>query len=313
MNNVQRLEIEQDSFYTDALILLTCIPKEVSTHVTNLAKKYGISKEAVYYRIRTRYGAKLAEVRMRYRQPSREVLIQIVLMSNSTEEVQQKLGLTHWEFIGLYDRVLGVSTFHAAKLLAIRSLDITKYNPSIKDNQSMIYGMRLGDGSYDYKRKSLRIEHSYKQGDWLRQKVKMMKEAYPYISDVISIGERPFGKTVRWRSNKLQGSAVQYNEVEKVEMARNINAFGLFIQYLDDGNIGYYNPGSVLGFSVENAQIGETLQKTLKTYGFSFKIANPNYICLQRQHDIQTYLNEMVLPFNHLIPDCMQYKTVLKV
>ena len=93
MNNVQRLEIEQN-FYTDALTLLTCMPKEVSSNVRKLAKKYCISEEAVYYRIRTKYGDKLANVRIKYRQPTADVLLQIVKLSSNTQEVQEKLGLS---------------------------------------------------------------------------------------------------------------------------------------------------------------------------------------------------------------------------
>lgn len=312
MNNVQRLEIEQN-FYTDALVLLTCRPKDVSSHVDKLAKQYNISKEAVYYRIRTKYGDKLANIRMKYRLPSREVLLQTVRMCEQSEQVQERLGLTHWEFIGIYDKILGVSTFSQAKFMAIREMEIVRYNPSIKDNQSLIFGMRLGDGSYDPKRKALRIEHSYKQKPWLEQKVQMMKSAYPFVATEIKDRERTFGMTAFWYSRKLQGSAITYNEVAKIDMARLINPLGIFILFLDDGNCGTYGHSSVLGFATENAEIGSTLVQNLKTYGFIFTQEHKNMITLKRRAEIQTFLNEMILPFSAFIPDAMRYKTVLKV
>lgn len=312
MNNVQRLEIEQN-FFTDAIILLTCAPKDVSKHVSELSKKYCISKEAVYYRIRTKYGDKLANVRIKYRQPNKDVLLQIVRLSNSTEEVQQKLNLTDWEFIGLYDRVLGISTFHKAKMLSLKDMEITKYTPSIKDNRSLIYGMRLGDASYDSKRKSMRIEHCYRQKDWLEKKVELLSLAYPYISKNIVERVRTPKNTFYWYSRKLLGSAVQYNEISKEQMANDINQFGLFVLYLDDGNLGTYGSSSVLGFAVQNKHIGEVLIKNLKSFGFDFKQETDNYISIKRKSAIQTYLNEMILPFIELVPNSMKYKTVLMV
>jgi len=313
MNDVQRLEIKQDTFYEDALILLTCAPKQVPKHIMALSTKYNISKEAIYYRIRTKYGDTLANVRYKFRQPNADTLLQLTKLSTSSKELQVRLGLTDWEFIGIYDRVLGVSTFSQAKMLALKTIEIQTYNPSPKDNESMIYGMRLGDGSYDYMRKALRIEHSEKQQEWLQTKVNLFKLAYPFVSTKIVPRKRSFGNTFVWYSRKLAGSAIRYNEVSKLTMARNINQFGLFILFLDDGNLGRYGYSSVLGFTVESDEIGQALISTLSNYGFAFSQNTEHYIRITRQTDIQTYLNEMILPFNALIPDSMKYKSILKV
>jgi hypothetical protein len=313
MNDVQRLEVRQFTFFEDIKIILTCKPKDVSYHVKNIAKKHNISEETLYYRIRTRYGKKLNEIRKEYRIPDKETLLYVIRNSESTKEVQSKLELTDWEFIGIYDSVLGVSTFSTAKSMALKNIDIQKYVPSIRDNESMIYGMRLGDGYYDTKRSAMRIEHSTKQREWLERKVQLFASAYPYVSTTIKENDRNFGKTYSWYSKKLVGSAVRYNQTDKVDMARKINSFGLFILFLDDGNLGTYGYSSVLGFAIENRQIAIELVNTLSTFGFTFKLENEHYISLKNKHSIQSYLNEMILPFESLIPDCMKYKSELKV
>lgn len=313
MSKGQRLDIEQSNFYKDAQILITCTPKQVATHVAALSEKYKISRKAVYYRIRSKYGKKIAELRKDYKMPSRETLLYIVRNSEDSGEVKQKLGLTDWEFKGIYDKVLGVSTFLGAKTIAISEMVVNKHTPSHKDNISMIAGMRLGDGSVDPRRKAIRIEHCAKQKDWLQTKVNLFSDAYPYVNTEIRTSERSFGTVYRWSSRKLNGDALRYSMIPKIDLPNYLTNIGIFILFMDDGNYGKYGYSSVLGFAVENMQFALKIQTVLNSYGYNFKIETEHYISIKVKTEIAGFLNDFIRPFDYLIPQCMRYKTTLKV
>ena len=306
------MNISGEDFYKDCIELIRCPHHKKGEVLKALMDTYGIAMETVYHRIRTYFGKPYKKIRWEYFEPDRKEFAKKLLIAKDTNEMRELywyIPKTQW--IGIYDRLFGVSTFQKAKVKALQELKIKQYNPSIHDNEALFAAIIIGDGYVDKRRKSIKIEHGFKQGCWLKRKVELLTKAFPYMSKEVKFTKR---KTWIWYSRKIPSK--KYQELllkSRSELIQYLNPFGTWILFLDDGHL---HTGSTpsLGFS-EMPDVLDALQEWFKqpeNGEFNFHRYQPMSMSLQQEAEIQRFLNMYILPFEHLTPECMKYKLYLK-
>lgn len=288
--------------------LIVCGNDESSAIVQELCNKYGCSKEKVYWTVRSVYGKKLRDLREELRTPSRDELLKAVFLAKDTHEVRRtfhKVSADSWK--GMYDRVLGVSTFHKAKELALLEFLPSSSQPQTDNNEAMWAAFRLGDGSYDARRNSWRIEHCSAQVGWLERKVEMFVKAFPQASTRIRYNEKR--DTYSWYSRKVgHGKFRHIGTCPKHEVVPLLNEFGIWLLFLDDGCY-MHNKQQVISIAVENMEIATRLAEHINSMGFNFRVSNKNCITLTGMEQVLLFHKRFLEPFSNLTPSCMSYKT----
>jgi hypothetical protein len=299
-----------ETFYEDAAKLIYCKNEESSELVDSLVAKYGLSREAIYYRVRTYFGDKLRNLRDRFHEPGYEEFARNLLICETKEQLRALYpAISHKNWAGIYDRVMGVSTFGKARVAALDVLKVKDYNPSPHDNAAMLAAFRLGDASFDAERGAWRIEHCAKQQGWLETKVMLFREAFPFASETISETGRG---NYRWYSRKVGETKYStFGTRPKSELVEFLNPFGLWILFLDDGSYTSTSQQAV-SFAVESLELGTLLVAKLDEFGFKFRVANEHVIVMTGAFDVRRFLRDICEPFSNLTPKCMRYKTSYK-
>lgn len=276
--------------------------------VQEVASKYNCSPEKVYWNIRALFGDKLKNLKWQFREPSKEEFEKNILFSNNAKELRQKyihISFDQWK--GIYDRLLGVSTFAKAKEQAMLSLLPTKFTPVTDNNMAMWAACRLGDGSYDKKRHSWRIEHCHWQRGWLERKVEFFSKSFPQVSTKIVHNEKR--NTYSWYSCKIgEGKYHQAGLCSKHLLVSELNDFGLWFLFLDDGCYSHTSQ-QVVSYAVENMEIATRLCELLNKKGHPFRVSSKNMVVMTGVSNVIKFFKDQLEPFENLVPDCMRYKT----
>lgn len=315
MNNVQRLDTaHSDSFIEDVQRLITQkqTGKKKFEVVSEICEKYGISQETLYHRIRSYYGKGLKDVRWEYFEPSRNELLNLIQECDGPQELRSKLNMPSRQYKGIYDRVLGVSTFQKAKLLTLDDYEVVKhtaFSPSPKDCIAMVAASRLGDSNFQSRsgNHSMRMEHCIDQLGWVEKKRELFTKAFSWMkkSSDVKVTSR---NTAYWYAGTF--TSKKYNSLiskPKEDMVRYLTPFGIWMLFLDDGS--YTRSPCVISFAVENIEIANNLSSHLKTYGYEFKVENEHTVTLKRQYDVKRFMKDFCEPFEEFTPSCMEYKT----
>jgi hypothetical protein len=294
-----------------ALLNTKQFQKDKKRIVDNICRKYKISQEAVYYRIRSYYGKPLREVLWDHHEPTAEEFLSVVKRSKTAKEVREHfIQIPNTQYKGIYDRLLGVSTFHKAKLLTITfssSSYIKKYSPSVKDNYALIAASKLGGGSFPVRcgNAGIRIEHSAKQKAWLETKVTLFNRSFPWTHK--KIHHTPRDTYTWWGGTFSSGKYGEFAKRPKIDMVEHLTPFGVWILFMDDGS---FTAGNI-SFAVENEQIGQALINLFHTYGYTFKTYNENSIVIQDDCTVKNFMYEFLEPYRYLTPEFMLYKMTL--
>lgn len=292
----------------DLIKIIASRDEDTVSLVKEVADKYGCSTESVYWNIRSIFGDKLRNLKWKFREPSKEDFLRSLLFSKNSKELRQKyiyISFEQWK--GIYDRVLSVSTFSKAKELAMLASLPTKFIPVTDNNMAMWSACRLGDGSYDKKRKSWKIEHCHWQRGWLERKIEMFSKSFPQVSTKITYNEKR--NTYSWYSGKVgEGKYHEAGICDKYLLIKNLNDFGLWFLFLDDGCYSHTSQ-QVVNYAVENMEIATRLCELLNKKGHPFRVANKNTVVLTGIENIIKFFKNQLEPFANLVPDCMKYKT----
>lgn len=295
----------------DLFALVTCSNEESSTVVDQICEKYNCSREAVYWNFRSVFGEKLRNVREQFREPNREEFLKDILISENSSDLRlryHRISASQWA--GIFDRVLGVSTFAKAKELALMELLPVSYVPTTDNNVAMWAACRLGDGSFDAARRSWKIEHCAKQIGWLEKKVTIFKESFPQCSTKITHNEKR--DTYSWYSGAIgSGKFYELGVCNKEWLPKKLNHFGLWWLFLDDGCYSTSHQ-QIVSYATENMMIATSLAERLRELGHQFRVANEHCIVLTSVENVIRFHKDVLEPFAHLTPDCMKYKTTYK-
>lgn len=196
-------------------------------------------------------------------------------------------------------------------------IDIIQYNPSITDNFSLLISQRLGDGHFEFhdNRSNLKIEHGYKQYDYLKFKINLLKKAFPTIVGLEGIKKREYKGYISytWRSNNFRNTYMEkIKTLSKLDLISFLTPLGWMLWYLDDGAMYQHNGSNRLDICIHENDLREKAIAELKTYGLNFSNTDEKILVSDRMEIIK-FLNCFIKPFMHLIPECMYYKCIIKI
>lgn len=312
------MEENVKSFYERAKELAeNCNAVKFNNVYETLAEEYNISKRSASDRFKSLFGKNVRDYITYINTPSKEVLRDAIIKCNSHKELLEMLNVKPYWMIGLYDKYFKVSTFKKAKIKLYNEVDIIPYNPTIEDNLSILISQRLGDGSFEFydNRSSLQLEHGYKQYDYLKFKINLLKKAFPIIPGLEQIKKREYNgyTSYHWRSNNIRNRYMEIiKKTKKCDLIKRLTPFGWLLWYLDDGYMSVSKYSCKLSIAIHDKEVREAAIEELKTYGFNFF----NYkesIDISDKLVIVKFVNCFIKPFMHLIPDCMKYKCVVKI
>lgn len=289
--------------------LIKCGSDESDKIVKEIAKKHGCSVEKVYWTLRSVYGKKLRDIRWEFREPEKEDFLKNVFLCDNKEQLRECYPkMTQSQWVGIYDRKLGVSTFQKAKEIALLEMLPATSVPQTDNNLAMWSACRLGDGSYDKKRNSWKIEHCAAQKCWLEKKVEMFHKAFPQCSTKIKHNEKR--DTYSWYSGKIgHGKFRKIGICNKAEVVKHLNHFGIWYLFLDDGCYPKVDQ-QIACFATENMEIATRLvEKIYDLSGLSFRIADKNNVVMTGTENVLRFHKTFLEPFSNLTPSCMEYKT----
>lgn len=280
--------------------------KDVSVfgqHSCRLCEKYGISERTLYTRFKSMFGMSPREYIENEIYPTKEEMIRFVLTSESSNEVREKTGLSSRKFTGIYDKYFECSTFQKARVKILANKQPVKYKPTIEDNYALVASQVLGDGSYDAKRHSIRIQHGIKQAEYLKWKVSLFNKAFPKTPCEVVIRDHAQGhQYADWYSRHLGNVDIPHTEpwllVEK------LTPFGWLLWYLDDGN-----KAKSLVISIYEPYIAQAAIKELETYDIKARYDHDGMklIMCGEENSVWFYKN-FLEPFIKVIPSCVKYK-----
>lgn len=312
------MEKNNKSFYERAKELAeNCKSVKDNNVYEILAKEFNIGKRTAGNRFKSLFGKPVRDYISDYNIPTKEQLRDAIIRCDNHVELVDFFNINPDWLKGLYDKYFGISTFTNVKLHLLNEFDVVPYNPTIEDNLSILISQKLGDGYFDFsdKRNALKIEHGYKQFDYLKFKVNLLKKAFPTISGIEKIKKRNYKGYISysWYSNNIRH---RYLEIIKntndIDLIDKLTPLGWMLWYLDDGSLMISKNSNQLSIAIHDNNIRLKAIEVLRTYGFSFS----NYkeeIVISHRISIIKFLNCFIKPFIHLIPECMKYKCIIKI
>jgi hypothetical protein len=288
--------------------LITCGNDESAQVAQEIADLNNCSVEKVYWTVRSIYGQKLKKLRWDFREPDVTDFIKNLFMTKDVATLRSCYPyICDRQWKGIYDRLLGVSTYSKAREIALLEMLPTRYTPQTDNNLALWCATRLGDGSYDKKRAAWKIEHCARQKGWLEKKVEIFKKSFPQCSTKITHNESR--DTYSWYSCKIgSGKFHKLGVCDKVECVKHLNHFGIWVLFLDDGHLFTNQQGC--SFAVENMEIATALVEKIKALSnLTFRVSNKNEIRITGVENMVCFHKTFLEPFNHLTPSCMEYKT----
>jgi hypothetical protein len=297
------------TFYQRALELLE--NNDYNTAM-KLEREFKISNKTVHTYLHSLFGKSPREYIKARQTPSKEECDLALALSTNVFEMRARLGVTNDKYwVGLLDKYYGYSTFQKCKALVISKSPFHAYTPTIVDNKSIFLSQYFGDGSYYQDRNALKIEHGYKQRDYLLWKVSLFNKAWPTTNGIEKIRERyQRGGYVSyvWYSGKLPGNFVTMDKSFK-----DMTPFGAFIHYLDDGCYHVSKDGQhIIDICVPDRSVRTDALEFYRGLGIIFTERKMS-IVLQDSVKVANFLNSCVYPYKHMVPEAMQYKCQMKI
>jgi hypothetical protein len=298
-------------FYTRANELLS--DNDMNT-VKTLSQEFGISISTANTRFRTYFGKTVRDYIRDKLTPSKADCDLALAMSEDVHEFKRITGLDKYPeyFKGLFDRYYGNSTFQGVKARLVAKIPCAAYEPTVHDNKALFLSQYFGDGSYDPVHNALRIEHGYKQADYLRFKVSLFNRAFPTTNGVEHIKkyDRKSAGYVSysWYSGKLPESFV--NASKRVD---ELTPLGIMLWYLDDGCYHVSQSGQhIISMCIPDEDVKQQALTVFKSYGVDFTVRDVELV-LQDRVKVAMFMNCFTRPFLHMLPECMHYKCELKI
>jgi len=283
-----------------------------------LAKEFGISKRLAGNRFKSLFGMPVRDFISKNIEPSKEEFIDMIIKADNFESLYKLSGVNDMKKVTkLLNKYFNQSNFFKVRANLIAKVPIKDYIVTREDNESILISQILGDGSIE-RNAGLKIEHGYKQYDYLKFKIGLLNKAYPKTNGLESIRKRTvFDK----RTNKTYYSfTYRTGEVLKSQLTKiqnrtlkenifNMTPLGVCLYFMDDGYFHISKKYNVceLAFSAINEEKKEILIEYFKTYGYHFNNYN-NCIALNKKISIIKFINDFIKPFSYMLPKCMEYK-----
>ena len=293
---------------------------ENSNNLCGMAcKEFGITSGAFLKRFKSYYGMTVSEKISELVEPTREELIKEIIKAKTVAELWDSLNISLYRRTGLFDRHFGVSNFSKAKAICLMETFKNTYNPTIDENRSLVASQVLGDGSYNSYRGAISIAHGEKQIDYVFYKASLFNKAFPTTKPAgnTSILTHTQGHTyASWWSGRLPSKLTTWlDETTKAEMVKSLTPFGLCLWFMDDGyiNLNLFERGNTyVSMYVHDNGALDSLVEELKSYGIHATISKNNLKIGTMESAVMFY-KCFIEPFKDLLPECLKYKTEMKI
>ena len=280
-----------------------------------LAKEFGIGKRQASDRFKSIFGMPVMDAINKKLTPSDDKVIDSLIQSDSYEEFFKLTGTNRRKsLLPILERLFQTTNYYKAKcrLQASQKYRIKDYKITLADNRSFLISQMLGDGSIE-RDNGFKIEHGYKQYDWLKFKVGMFNTMYPQTNGLGHIKKRIskdgyLSYTYRTKEvlKKQLESLINKRYSDLVNM---LTPLGVMVYFLDDGYLAYSKKYKTveLGFSTIKPELQQALLNYFKTYGYTFNVAK-SAVVLNKKIVVIKFIQEFLEPFKSIIPKNMYYK-----
>jgi hypothetical protein len=295
-------------------LALSCTRVKNNNVYETLAKEFGICKRTAGDRFKSLFGMPVSEFISNNLIPSEEKVIDCLVQSETYKEFYDLTGINDSvRLANTLKKYFGTSDYYKLKVLALSKIPSKKYNPTPEDNEAILVSQMLGDGSIE-RENSFKIEHGYKQYEYLKFKVSLFNKAYPQTNGLEKIRKRiskdNYESYVYRTGEVLHKQLSRLLHLSKKDLVSKLTPFGVMLYFLDDGYFSISKGKYItweLGFSTINTELQEALFEYFKTYGYTFNIT-PKAIILQSKPTIIKFIKDFLEPFKDIIPKSMYYK-----
>lgn len=277
-----------------------------------LSKEFNIGVRTAADRFKSIFGMPVRDYITKNITPSKEKLIDCFIESKNFEEFYKLSGYNDISGLSkLLHNYFGESNYFKIKLKMIAKIPNENYVVTREDNESILLSQFYGDGSVE-RRSSFKIEHGYKQKEYLKFKVSLLNKAYPETNGLEAINKRIYKDYTSYTYRTGQVLIKQINKILESTVEQNINRltpFGICLLYLDDGYLSInteYNTVE-LGISSVNEDLLNSLKQYFITYGYNFTITSKALV-IRSKVEIIKFIKDFIEPYKHLLPECMHYK-----
>lgn len=295
--------------------------KTASDFLNESTSIFPVTKAAVAKRFKSYYKKTISEEINSRLTPSKVEILEAMIYTANVVEFWDKLNIPNHMKIGFFDKWFEVSNYTKAKAKALTETLPVEYEPSIYENLSLVCSQLLGDAHYCEKRGSLNIVHGEKQIEYGIWKASLFNKAFPTT--------RPAGSTSilkhkqghlysSWYSGRLPSKITTFiKETSVVEWIEELTPFGLLLYFLDDASINLDLTKRTNSYVVIHVPFGEKavnkLQEVLLSYGIGTTVDCRNNVKIGTMSGAVMFYKNFIEPFKNEIPNCMLYKTELKI
>lgn len=281
-----------------------------------VCKEFNIVPKTFRTRFKSMFGKSLTEYCEDLVIPPRSLVVSSIMQSDSVSELWDILPMPKHYRKRVFMDTFGVSTFARAKARLLLEVPHVEYDPSIEENRSLVISQVLGDGSYCKDRCALRIQHGIKQLDYAVYKAALFNKAFPETSPAGTtkvITHTQGHKYSSWYSRRLPTKISTYlADTELCDMLEYLTPKGFFLWFMDDG---YSSPdGVVREMYIHNNDLAIATVQYLSEYGIKASFnANNNVMSVKDMVNSVMFFKNFIEPFKESLPECMHYKTNIKI
>lgn len=304
---------------------LSCKRVKGNNVYETLAKEFNISKRTAGDRFKSIFQMPVRDFISRNIIPTKEQIVDYLIKSDDWNEFYKLTGMNDTKrLVSLLNKYFGKSNYYHIKNTLLARIIIKNHTPTREDNESIIISQILGDGSVE-RDSSIKIEHGYKQYDYLKFKIGLLNTAFPQTNGLENIRRRIqiLPSKQEYESFVYRTGQVLTKQIKKCqsytlkEMINKMTPLGIVLYYLDDG----YFTKSIkyscweLGFSTTNIEIQNALIEYFNSFGYKFcknRTTSPTSIVLRKKAEIIKFIKDFLEPYAHIIPKCLHYKFELK-
>ena len=168
-------------------LALSCKRVKGNNVYETLAVEFGIGKRTAGDRFKSIFGIPVRDFISKNLIPTKEKVIDCIIQSDNWEEFYKLTDINDSaRLVALLNEYFGNTSYPKIKNNLLAKIPIKNYNPSREDNESILISQILGDGSIE-RDSSFKIEHGYKQYDYLKFKIQLLNTAYPETNGLENI------------------------------------------------------------------------------------------------------------------------------
>ena len=302
-------------------LALSCKRVKGNNVYETLAVEFGIGKRTAGDRFKSIFGIPVRDFISKNLIPTKEKVIDCIIQSDNWEEFYKLTDINDSaRLVALLNEYFGNTSYPKIKNNLLAKIPIKNYNPSREDNESILISQILGDGSIE-RDSSFKIEHGYKQYDYLKFKIQLLNTAYPETNGLENIKKRSQISTngEEYISFSYRTGQVLAKQIFKLqnhtleELVNLMTPFGVMLYFLDDGYFAKSKNYDTweLGFSTIKEDLQVQLLKYFESFGYTFH-KDSKAIKIQSKPVIIKFIKDFLEPYAHIIPECLHYKFDLK-